>query len=76
MSDSNENTLPLLVQTLRHIQNASHVLAECLARFSEEPEADKVRQMDQLYGVAFLMELVSQQVDQAQETLKNEIASR
>ena len=76
MSDAHENTLPLLVQTLRHIQSASHVLAECLARFSDEPETNKTRQMERLYGVAFLMELVSQQVDQAQETLKNEIALR
>ena len=76
MSDHQENTLPLLVKSLRHIQSASHVLAECLARFSDEPDADKARQMERLYGVAFLMELVSQQVDQAQQTLKNEIASR
>jgi len=76
MSDPDENTLPLLVQTLRHIQSASHVLAECLARFSEEPESDKARQMDRLYGVAFLMDLIGQQVDQARMTLKNEITAR
>ena len=76
MSDTHENTLPLLVQSLRYIQSASHVLAECLARFSEEPEADKSRLMDRLYGVAYLMDLVSEKVEQAQVTLKNEIASR
>ena len=76
MSDSNETTLPLLVQTLRHIQSASHVLAECLSRFSEEPAEDKARQMDRLYGVAFLMDLIGQQVDQARVTLKNEITAR
>ena len=76
MSDSNQNTLPLVVQTLQHIQSASHVLAECLSRLGEEPEADKSRQMDRLYGVAYLMDLVSEKVEQAQVTLKNEIASR
>lgn len=76
MSDSNENTLPLLVQTLRHIQSASHVLAECLTRFSEEPHTDKVRQMDRLYGVAYLMDLLAGSVDEARVTLKNEITAR
>jgi len=76
MSDSNENTLPLLVQTLRHIQSASHVLAECLSRFSEEPEADKVRQMDRLYGVAYLMDLLAGSVEEARLALKNEISLR
>ena len=76
MSDNTENRLPLLVQDLRHIQSASHVLAECLSRFSDEPAADKALQMDRLYGVAYLMGLVSQQVDQAQLLLKQEIAAR
>lgn len=76
MSDPHENTLPLVVQDLRHIQSASHVLAECLTRFGDEPETDKALQMDRLYGVAYLLGLVSQQVDQAQLLLKQEIAAR
>jgi len=76
MSSSNENTLPLVVQSLRHIQSASHVLAECLSRLGEEPEADKSRQMDRLYGVAYLMELLAGSVEEARLALKNEIASR
>jgi len=76
MSDSNQNTLPLVVQTLQHIQSASHVLAECLSRLGEEPEADKSRQMDRLYGVAYLMELLAGSVEEARLALKNEIASR
>lgn len=76
MVDNAENRLPLLVQDLRHIQSASHVLAECLARFCDEPAVDNVQQMDRLYGVAYLMDLVSQQVNQAQLILKQELASR
>lgn len=76
MSENEEDRLPLLVQNLRQIQNASHVLAECLAWFSEEPEENQARQMDKLYGVAYLMGLLSQQVDQAQLILQQEIASR
>lgn len=76
MSDTHENTLPLLVQTLRHIQSASHVLAECLSRFSEEPHTDKARQMERLYGVAFLMDLLAGSVEDARVTLKNEITAR
>ena len=76
MSDSVENRLPLLVQSLRYIQNANQVLAESLEYFSENPAATEARQMDRLSGVAFLMELMSQQVDLAQKTLKEEIASR
>jgi len=76
MSENEEDRLPLVVQDVRYIQSASHVLAECLSRFSEEPETDKARQMDRLYGVAYLMGLIGQQVDQAQLILKEEIASR
>ena len=76
MSDSHESTLQLLVQTLRHIQNASYVLAECLARFSEELTRGQERQMDRLYGVAYLFDLVGLSVETARLTLKNEITAR
>lgn len=76
MADHEENRLPLLVQDLRHIQSANHVLAECLARIIDESGTDKIRQTERLQGVAYLMGLVSQQVDQAQLLLKQEIASR
>lgn len=76
MADNEETRLPLLVQDLRHIQSANHVLAECLLRIIDETETDKTRQTERLLGVAYLMGLVSQQVDQAQLILKQEIASR
>ena len=76
MSDTNENTLPLLVQDLRHIQSASHVLAECLSRFCDEPAEDSGRQMERLTGVAYLMDLVAGSVEEARVTLKNEISLR
>ena len=76
MSDHAENRLPLLVQDLRHIQSANHVLAECLSRIIDDSETEKTRQTERLQGVAYLMGLVSQQVDQAQLVLKQEIASR
>jgi len=76
MSDTHENTLPLLVQTLRHIQSASHVLAECLIRFSDEPAADAGQQMERLYGVAYLMDLLAGSVEEARVTLNKEIAAR
>ena len=76
MADSEENRLPLLVQDLRYIQSANHVLAECLSRIVDETGAEKTRQTERLMGVAYLMGLVSQQVDQAQLVLKQEIASR
>ena len=76
MADSEENRLPLLVQDLRHIQSANHVLAECLSRIVDETGAEKTRQTERLMGVAYLMGLVGQQVDQAQLVLKQEIAAR
>ena len=76
MPDTHENTLPLLVQDLRHIQSASHVLAECLSRFTDQPAADAGQQMDRLYGVAYLLDLLAGGVEEARLALKNEIASR
>ena len=76
MSDNVENRLPLLVQDLRHIQSAAHVLAECLSRFSDEPAEDKARQMERLYGVAYLMDLLAGSVEEARLALKNEISLR
>lgn len=76
MADNEENRLPLLVQDLRHIQSANHVLAECLSRIIDETGIDETRKPERLQGVAYLMGLVSQQVDQAQLLLKQEIAAR
>jgi len=76
MSDTHESTLPLLVQDLRHIQSASHVLAECLSRLCDEPAADAGQQMERLYGVAFLMDLLAGSVEAARVTLNNEITAR
>lgn len=76
MADNEENRLPLVVQDLRYIQSANHVLAECLSRIIDESGADKTRQTERLVGVSYLMGLVGQQVDQAQLILKEEIASR
>ena len=73
MADSAENRLPLLVQDLRHIQSASHVLAECLSRFSEEPAQDGARQMERLYGVAYLMDLLAGSVEEVRAALNKEI---
>jgi hypothetical protein len=76
MSDTPQDTLAELVQSLRRIQSASEVLAETLARLSEEPAADEGKQMERLGGVAYLMGLISQQVEGAHMMLLNEITPR
>jgi hypothetical protein len=76
MSGTPENPLALLVQDLRYIQSANQVLAECLSRICDEPEADKERQNERLWGVAFLMDLVSEYVEAARVRLRNEITAR
>ena len=76
MSESLETRLPLLVQDLRYIQSASHVLAECLSLLSEGSEADGVRGMESVSGVAYLMGSVNLRVEEVYKVLKEEIASR
>jgi hypothetical protein len=43
-----------------------------LEKFAEDPEEDRVRQMDRLYGVAYLLDTVGASVDLVQLALMNE----
>ena len=72
MSDSQETDRSLLIQRLRRDRCACLVLAEMLEKFAEDPEEDRVRQMDRLYGVAYLLDTVGASVDLVQLALMNE----
>jgi len=76
MSDALETDRAQLVQRLRRDRCACLVLAEVLEKIAEEPADDKARQMDRLYGVAYLFDLVGLSVDQAHLTLMNEKPAR
>jgi hypothetical protein len=71
MSDAFENERSLLIQRLRRDRCACLVLAEMLEKFAEDPGEDS-RQMDRLYGVAYLLDTVGASVDLVQLSLQNE----
>ena len=72
MSDPHETDRAQLVQRLRRDRCACLVLAEVLEKIAEEPEADKARQMDRIYGAAYLIDMVGASVDMAHLTLMTE----
>lgn len=76
MANIDEIDPALAVQTLRRNRCACLVLAEVLAQIAEEPAEDATEQMDRLYGVSFLLDLVGTSVSEVVLATMNNPAGR
>lgn len=71
MPEITETDHDLFTHQLRRDRCACLALACTLKKLAEEPEGDMIMQMDLLYGVACLLDLVGFDVDQVYLGLMN-----